>query len=468
MAASANPDDRASAVFTPEFEAVHRCVADLYSKFQWRKKSSDIIYLKKCLMNISEARGISLETMERVSLEHAKNYTSIFGAYNCIRYYTIANMQEITSINYISVPYFIYLGEDNTTLVIFRTSAAFIPEITHDMMDIIKYLGVVRVYISKKFTKAIPFFPDNVIQIEFYSDESLTASDKITFGMPQYLLGFYDFTHTYRPDYSLLYNLRFPNSLIELTTSELNTPNLPPNLSILEYYVYRYGGLDFSLPALFFQMLPHSIKSLSIHGFICDLVDCTMNSCIDYLEFEIGKMQGHFMRIANVKTVKINSFITEVDFCTKHEFHKPKPYSNFVKSKEFICHDCNDGTIGITYKLANFTISLGETVSHLIFPRPGFYDNCLEILNYLDASVANNLECITCTEITGFKSQTITTLEELLAIHQLLCNQNQPNYADNADNANNADNDIPYVISNHIETIANFHTRFPNVKIIFK
>jgi hypothetical protein len=163
MSASANPDASLLVVeptsISPEYESIRQCVRELYTSFEWRRKQSDITCLKQRLINIAAKQDILLETMERVSLEHAKNYTSIFGTYKYIPYSTIEKKQEITSINYISVPYVVYLGEDNTTWIIFRTTASFIPEITPEMMDIIKYLGVVRVYISDKFKKAIPYFP---------------------------------------------------------------------------------------------------------------------------------------------------------------------------------------------------------------------------------------------------------------------------------------------------------------------
>jgi len=455
MAASANPDSESLAVSTsisPEFKSIQTCVSELYAKFEWRKKKSDITCLKQCLINIAAKQGISLETMKRVSLEHTQNYTSIFGAYKYIPYSAIERKPEITSINYISVPYQIYPGEDNTTWIIFRTAASFIPEITPDMMDIIKYLGVVRVYISEKFEKAIPYFPDNVIQIELLSRKSLTTSNDIKFRMPQYLLGFYDLTKTYTTNL-LGYTTRFPNTLLELTTSELNTPNLPQNLTLLTYSAYNRDA-DLSLPELFSQMIPLTVKRLIFSGFNCDMTDYTMNPGMEYLELDIGHVNGNIIRFDNVNIVKINSFRTSFFSCPTSDT-TIKTYCNLVKVEESPCAHCDDGTLGTIYSLTNFTVSLGETVLHLILSAEYIYSYraiSLQILNYLDASTPNNLECVTITNIYGSKNNLIKSFEELLKEHQILICKSQ---------------DQRYFLSS-IETIINFHTRFPNVKIILE
>jgi hypothetical protein len=432
---------------SPEFNSILTCVRELYTSFEWRRKQSYITCLQQRLINIAAKQDISLETMERVSLEHAKNYTRIFGTYKYIPYSTIEKKREITSINYISVPYVVYLGEDNTTWVIFRTAASFIPEITPEMMDIIKYLGVVRVYISDKFKKAIPYFPDNVIQIQFDSKNSLTISDGIKFGMPQYLQGFYDLTETYATD-PLGYTMRLPATLVELITSKLNTPNLPQNLIFMTYLAYN-PDVDLSLPESFFQMIPLSVKSLVLSGFYCNMMDYTMNSVMEYLELDIGHVNGNIIRFDNVNTVRINTFRSRFFSCPKKAI---KTYCNFIKFEEFPCHHCNDGTIGIIYKLSNFTVSLGKTVSHLILSAYNIYTQnniSLEILNYLDTSVPNNLECVTITNVYGSKNNLIKSFEELVKEYQHLIDKSQG-------------------IRYNLETIINFHTRFPNVKIILE
>ena len=453
MSASVNADSGASAeasvVISPEFKSILLCVAELHAKFYWHKKSSDISNLKKFLISISEKLGISLETMERVSLEHAQNYTSIFGAYKKIPYNTIESKRELTSINYISVPFVVYLEEDNTTCVVFRTSSSFIPEITPEMMDIIKYLGVVRVYISSKFKKAIPHFPDNVIQIQFDSNSSLSTSDEITFGMPQYLLGFYDLTKTYRTRH-LNYTVRFPNTLVELTTSVLNTPNLPLNLVFLKYFVY-YRDEDITLPESFFQMIPLSVKCLILAGFNCDMTDYTMNPGAEYLELNIGHVNGNIIRFDNVKTIRLNSFRTSVYSCPRHS--STKTFCNLVKIDEQPCDHCDDGTLAIIYELSNFTVSLGDTVSHLVLDMISIYSSrtiSFNILNYLDASVPNNLEYLTIRH--ADMKCLIRSFEELLEKHQRWLEQSE----DSSD------------FLNFSKTIINFHTRFPNVKIIFE
>jgi len=440
----------------PEFNSILTCVRELYTTFEWRKKLSDITSLRECLMNIATKQGISMKTMEQISLEHAKNYTSIFGGYKYIPYSTMERKSEITSINYISVPYQIYLSEDNTTWIIFRTASKYIPKITPEMMDIIKFLGVVRVYISYKFEKAIPYFPDNVIQIEFESRNSLTRSNEIKFGIPQYLLGFYDLTKIYTP-IPLGYTTRLPNTLIELITSELHTPNLPQNLTLLKYLTY-YRDDDLTLPESFFQMIPLSVKSLTLSNFRCHMMDYTMIQGMEYLELDIGHVNGNIIRFDNVNTIKIDSFLTIITICPKHNPYI-KTVCNLVKTEEYPCQYCDDGTDVIRYTLSNFIVSLGATVEHLILsgqycPR----DRSLDILKYLDTSTPNNLQSITISEI--IYNGNIKTYDDVLQRQQFILKKLESKLESR---------DSKYDLKLDLETleiIINFHKRFPDVKII--
>jgi hypothetical protein len=442
---------------SPEYVSIQQCVKELYTSFEWRKKKSDITSFLKLLNAIVAKQGTTLETMERVSLEHAKNYTSIFGTYNYIPYNSIERKQEITSINYISVPYVVYLGEDNTTWIIFRTASSFIPEITPEMMDIIKYLGVVRVFISGNFSKTIPYFPDNVIQIQFDSSASLIGSDNINFGIPKYLLGFYDCTGTYNSTpIPLGYTLRLPSTLVELITSELTTPNLPPNLTYLKYCA-SYTTIDepnkASLDRVCFQSIPLSVKRLTLAGFACTNTDYTMNPGMEYLALDIGNVNGNCIRFDNVKTVIINSSFKPYSFVCQNRINriKSKPHHNFVKIAEYPCGECGDGSMIVEYKLVDFTVSLGDSVSHLDLH---FYDS-LNILNYLDLSTPNNLQSITIRKVFYVK-----TYDDVLQRHQLLLKKIQK-YKSEDKHSIIDENDLY-----DLETIINFHTRFPDVKII--
>jgi hypothetical protein len=170
---------------------------------------------------------------------------------------------------------------------------------------------------------------------------------------------------------------------------------------------------------------------------------------MEYLELDIGHVNGNIIRFDNVNTVRINTFRSRFFSCPKKAI---KTYCNFIKFEEFPCHHCNDGTIGIIYKLSNFTVSLGKTVSHLILSAYNIYTQnniSLEILNYLDTSVPNNLECVTITNVYGSKNNLIKSFEELVKEYQHLIDKSQG-------------------IRYNLETIINFHTRFPNVKIILE
>jgi hypothetical protein len=441
---------------SPEYESIRQCVRELYTSFDWHKKKANITDFMERLTAIVVKQDTTLETMERVSLEHCMKYNEIFGnCKHCIPYHSIEKKKEI-NINYISVPYIIYPGEDNTTWVIFRTAASFIPEITSEMMDVIKYLGVVRVFISAKFKKAIPYFPDNVIQIHFYSRVSLISSDNINFGIPKYLLGFYDCTLTYNSSpIPLGYSMRLPCTLEKLITSELTTSNLPPNLTYLKYSAY-HTTMDEPTKTFLntvFQSIQFSVKQLIINGIDCTNTDYTMHHGMEYLELglDIGQVYGNVIRFDNVNTIKINKFKDNFYVC-QNTANSIKNFSNFVKISEYRCEKCRNGSMSIEYKLNNFTISLGDSVYHLYLD----FNTSLAILNYLDTSTPNNLQSVTISAT----YLTVKTYDDVLQRQQLLLKTIQSLKSEDKDTI------VEEFDLSNMETIINFQTRFPDVKLI--
>ena len=81
---------------SPEYESIRQCVRELYTSFEWHKKKANITDFMKRLTAIVVKQDTTLETMERVSLEHCMKYNEIFGnCKHCIPYHSIEKKKEI-------------------------------------------------------------------------------------------------------------------------------------------------------------------------------------------------------------------------------------------------------------------------------------------------------------------------------------------------------------------------------------
>lgn len=445
--------------------------------FDWssKKKTFDR-FLKTYLAKASDI-GLTPEALEDISLTAAKNYKDYeYANYNWLPFNSSSNLE------YNGMPYIVYVDKNDETWIIFRTKTHAVPKITLEMMDMIKYMGVVRVHIGKKFLKAIPAFPDNVIQIQFESEESLHISDMIDFHMPAYVRGFFDLTKwQYMPrDKPLKYVNHFPSTLLYLETSEPVTPNLPDGLISICYNQGMHYSDDILLVQVehenkspLLEYLPRTVKKVVVSGSDFTTGDLTISSrCVDYLEFSIGHItDSNILRIDGASTVCIKSFETEISQCIKPNRPQITNFVNLEKIYEGLCNECEDGTIRQDFEQV-VTVSLGESVEHLILNN-----SCKEIiilLKYFGCDIPSKLEKVTIhalleisnlDDVIKHYERTKLKLDNFIKQHGYSSDMDLQYYFH--EERIYSDEYFVYKDLEIYKIILDFHAKFPNVEIIF-
>ena len=245
-------------------------------------------------------------------------------------------------INYQSIPYIFGVSRDGIITVIFndrhRVSTCEIKEITTEMMELIKYMGLVRMYILEDTNFIIPLLPDNIIHLEIYDQSVVAAIDKdITVAFPRFLRGYIDHpAHItrYVQFTKLTYTNRLPDTLIKLDTTCTEYANLPPNL--VYYKLVRIDDNSFlDLPN--FELFPIGIESIIIlnkydeydsrdSGVLSrEVLQPPAN--VKYLEMPIGHILTDTVVFSNIETLCISVFYNWVSKCIL----RPDDYTGNLK-----------------------------------------------------------------------------------------------------------------------------------------
>jgi hypothetical protein len=414
-------------------------------KFQWNKKTKTYEHFIRTYLSLAESSfGLKPEALEEISLTAARDYQDYKPSdYNKL----ITNPN--TRIEYNGMPYVVYIDYNGETCIIFRTKTNAIQDITIEMMEIVKYMGIVRVYVSSNFRKAIPGFPDNVIEILCESGDSLYQSDIIDFRMPAYLRGFLDSTNGgFMPVGQHLKCVnRFPNTLLHLETSEPITPNLPEGLINLSYIQSRHYIDDMLLVEIIspiLEYLPRSVRRVKVIGSNFRSSIC-IQPVIDYFEFSIGQiMESNSIFIDGATKIRIMYFSKDFTHCVKAGAEQITNFTNLEFVSQSICDDCDDGTIRQDFEQI-ISVSFGPAVEHLLLSdsfRPS-----VGLLKFIDRRLPNNLKSVTISNL-----QDINTLDDIkIKIAE---------YSRTTDALN------MYVLKIYL-MILEFHISFPSVSILF-
>lgn len=365
--------------------------------FCWGKKRDSWQTMLSLIRDIAmEEFGLSLADLEIASSKLASEMTRE-------QYDTVMldyNWKDDPSLHkdYNSIPFIFSVDRDGLVTVVFNTAKRLpncdIQEITTEMMELVKYLGLVRMYIPADTEFNIPYFPDNIIHLEINKLDVVNAIDTNGIPFPQFLRGFIDepeFTNAINANRNseiftiYTYTSRLPPTLFKLETVCNAVINLPPSLI---YYKRRIHSIDvgFCLPEI--DSFPIGIKNVELcfGNFIncdneCGKVRCSSGlvKCpwqMDFLKIPIGHILTDRLIFGNIRTLYISHFYNWVPKCK----FLPSDYTgNMIFKNNFLCGNCHDNCEG--YEHATKVI-LEDSVENLIL---NFHSslNFLELIEYV-------------------------------------------------------------------------------------
>lgn len=233
--------------------------------------------------------------------------------------------------NYQSIPYIFDVSQNGIITVVFndrhRLHTCEIKEITLEMMELIKYMGLVRMYILEDTKFSIPLLPDNIIHLEIYDQSVVSAIDKdITVSFPRFLRGYIDHPVSitrYMNIPNTTYANRLPDTLIKLDTTCTEYANLPPNLV---YYKLVLIANNSFLDLPNFELYPIGIESIIIQSKydeydsrVCGVLRREVLQPpvkVQYLEMPLGHILIDTLVFSNIETLCISAFYNWIPKCT--------------------------------------------------------------------------------------------------------------------------------------------------------
>jgi hypothetical protein len=311
-------------------ETIAAIIANAYRSFAWGKRAYTWKTMLGYIRDIAlEDFQLSLADLEASSRAVANQMTP--EDYNtAIKDYDWQKDLNLLKV-YNSIPYIFSVGDDNIITVVFnqekRSPDCAIQELTTEMMEPIKYMGLVRMYIPEKTNFTIPFLPDNIIHLEINDAKVLTDIDaNLELSFPRFLRGFIDNIGLKRRSEnvscSFTYTTRLPSNLFKLTTSCKDWTNLPSTL--LEYnYVNNSIIGNFDLPV--FDLFPIGIEHIKVlnadNRFRNDIIVRLSQEIIrppkrlQYLEIPLEVIQTDTLVFGNIHTLYITWFYDSIKEC---------------------------------------------------------------------------------------------------------------------------------------------------------
>jgi len=294
--------------------------------------------------------------------------------------------------NYQSIPYIFGVSRYGIITVVFndrkRLDTCEIKEITREMMELIKYMGLVRMYILEDTKFIIPLLPDNIIHLEIYDQSVVSAIDKdISATLPRFLRGYIDHpAHITRyvriPNTT--YANRLPDTLIKLDTTCREYANLPPNLVYYKLHITDKNNSKnnfFELPN--FELFPVGVESIIIrnrydeYDYRCHIIlskaVLQLPVKVQYLEIPLGHILTDTVMFSNIRTLYIRVFYNWVSKCIL----RPGNYTGNLKFTDQC--PCICGTMCDLFKHTT-KIILDDGIEHLILS----FSNSLEFLKLIE------------------------------------------------------------------------------------
>lgn len=345
--------------------------------FEWAKKSSTWKTMLKYITEIAkEEFNISLSDLEYHSIRLAKEMTPCQYEIAVNNYYWNRDEPELIK-KYQSIPYIFCPGQDGITTVVFnhqeRLPTCDIKKITYEMMEIIKYLGLVRMYITEGTQFTIPFLPDNIIHLEIYDPNVMKAIDKDDcIALPRYLRGFIDNYKNYNIHFeNPSYIYRLPDTLINLHTPYNNCLNLPQNML---YYKLSFYTSDSLFNSFYTALLPHNLERFIIttksnmfnstytnSGFKITTNIIEIPKILKYLELPIQSIETEYVIFNNIKKLFITQFCNFIREC-HIQTHNHKHLINI--HTDVFCINCNK--LHCKAFIYNTNIILNDCIENLI------------------------------------------------------------------------------------------------------
>lgn len=351
-------------------ETISAIITNACRTFAWGKRSDTWKTMLGYIRDIAlEEFQLSLADLEASSLKLAKDMTR--EEYDtAITDYNWQNEPNL-NIKFQSIPYIFCVGSDGIITVVFneqmRYTTCDIKEITKEMMELIKYMGLVRMYILENTKFTIPFLPDNIIHLDINNHRVMTAMDREhNFSFPRFLRGLIDNPNSNNSQLelnTLTYTNRLPDTLIRLETLCHEYSNLPCNLVYYKLFSYYDGRCD--IPK--FELFPIGIKSIiiccepwEVHGkFRCN-GSIQFPSKIEYLEIPIDHILVDNMIFSNIRELYLRKFRNWVPRCN---LQIGDYTGNLTLMHEFLCSECGTICDGLKHTTK---IILEEGIEHLM------------------------------------------------------------------------------------------------------
>lgn len=312
------------------------------TKYTWNKRDSTYKSFLKHLANFADEKEISLENLATSSCTHAINY--IYPSTVKFDWLKVPELNE----RFQNIPYIIHVGEDNITTVVIRSGNVDCPlkEISPDMMQMLRYLGIVRVYAIGELS--IPYWTDNIVDLQINEFHVMHYLDAHRIPFPKYLQRMVD-----QSNFEGMYTNWLPPTLTTLVSACLELRNLSPNLKN-----YTYTGTHNNVVLANAEYLPIGLDKVIYTNTLnsVNISEIAMPPGTQYLELKLSRIYNRVLMFKNVKTLyiaKFSIFATLID-------NEDILASNLTLDYESHC------CIGCNRYLQNVDIILEEGLNHLI------------------------------------------------------------------------------------------------------
>lgn len=280
-------------------ELLKKIVSKVISTFVFNKKDTNWKTLLNTIKRFADYEDVSLNDMKHSSIHYTQtiDYSSIppFD-------YLEENIKPFQNI-----PYIFDIGDDNITTVIIKKGQinCKLKKITVEMMQILQYLGVIRVFVQR--IDDIPYWPDNIIDMNIISNLQILRLEYNNIALPKYLQVMNEPLHYHE----LTYTNRLPTTLRKLTTSSKELENLSPNLTEFKFL----GKCNDEILSKM-EFLP-----LSLEKIICGTIDALYNGNIivppniKYLLLGFDFIFTKKIRFSRIKELFLINFKLKVPNC---------------------------------------------------------------------------------------------------------------------------------------------------------
>ena len=363
MAAIDTPQD--ASIKTIPLELISSLVRKTCGKCKstWNKRDSTFKTFLKHLTSFADCEGITLEELATSSHTHAMN--CVYPNISQFDWWKVPELNE----RFQNIPYIIHVGEDNITNVVVRQGNVDCPikTITPEMMHMLRYLGIVRVFV--KGNLSIPCWTDNIVHLEIKNICVMSYLDANRIPFPKYLQGMID-----KSEFEGSYTNWLPPTLITLVSACVELRNMSPNLKN-----YTYTGVSVNSVLAEAEYLPIGLEKV-IYSNICEelsISEITMPPGTQYLELGLDRIPTRYLMFKNVQKLNITTFTL---YSTIHK-EPTLPNNLTLDYDSHCCISCN------VYR-QHIEVILEEGLTHL-------NTNIIIDKHGIQASSMELLECIT-------------------------------------------------------------------------